>query len=300
LACGLLDHDERTLFRGIQQLRPATILRYQDGQVRKSRYWTVPTAEQHDEPTQQAVLSTVREEIEESVRLHLRGDVEVALSHSSGLDSHLLRLLIDAISAAQTGKRRCFTYCFPGTPYDEGVPVQRLLRSDPRWIHYKTDVPLEGFLERVSRVVVDAEEPLPSVGTYGYWLNARRAHDEGIKVLLDGQGADEVFAGYRYYYELHLGTLAQQANGHLFRGRIARVRDTKLTLRIGSGECAFDLAEISLLDSTEPEFRREDEMPEATMDGTETSPALGAASRIGRLLHRTPGAPPQAARGILL
>ncbi|MSR46339.1 MAG: hypothetical protein EXS13_04640 [Planctomycetes bacterium] len=76
-------------------------------------------------------------------------------------------------------------------------------------------------------------------------------------------------------------TIVQLGNGHLFRGRIARVRDTKLTLKIGAGECAFDLSEISLLDSTEPEFRREEDMPEASV-------VLRNGQRLrGRLMKQT-------------
>lgn len=221
LAYGLLDHDERTLFQGIYQLRPATLLRYRDGQIHQDRYWDLSPAENDDEPMDTNGLSTVREEIEESIQFHLRGDVEVALSHSSGLDSHVLRLLVNALDLPRGGARRCFTYCFPGTPYDEGARARPLLQGDTRWTHYKTNVVLEDLLECVSRVVIDAEEPLPSVATYGYWLNARRAREEGIKVLLDGQGADEVFAGYRYYYELQLGKLARKVNGDMLRAELA-------------------------------------------------------------------------------
>lgn len=76
-------------------------------------------------------------------------------------------------------------------------------------------------------------------------------------------------------------TIVQLVNGHLFRGRISRVRDTKVTLRIGSGECVFDLSEITLLDSTQPEYRREKDMPEASV-------VLNNGQRLrGRLMKQT-------------
>ena len=129
-------------------MRPATLLRYRDGRVRQSRYWDLPSAEPDEEAWHHSPVSAVQEELEESVRLHLRGDVEVALSHSSGLDSHLLRLLINRLNMPGSGGQRCFTYCFPGTPYDEGARVQHLLKGDSRWTHYKTDVALEDVFER--------------------------------------------------------------------------------------------------------------------------------------------------------
>lgn len=76
-------------------------------------------------------------------------------------------------------------------------------------------------------------------------------------------------------------TIVQLENGHSFRGRIQRVRGTSLTLKFGAGECVFDLAEISLLESTAPEYRREEEMPEASV-------VLHNGQRVrGRLMKQT-------------
>lgn len=76
-------------------------------------------------------------------------------------------------------------------------------------------------------------------------------------------------------------TIVQLENGHSFRGRIQRVRGTSLTLKFGAGECVFDLGEISLLESTAPEYRREEEMPEASV-------VLHNGQRVrGRLMKQT-------------
>ncbi|MBL8843887.1 MAG: hypothetical protein JNL90_20360 [Planctomycetes bacterium] len=76
-------------------------------------------------------------------------------------------------------------------------------------------------------------------------------------------------------------TIVQLENGHSFRGRIQRVRGTSLTLKFGAGECVFDLDEISLLESTAPEYRREEEMPEASV-------VLHNGQRVrGRLMKQT-------------
>lgn len=76
-------------------------------------------------------------------------------------------------------------------------------------------------------------------------------------------------------------TIIQLKNGHLFRGRVLRVRDTRLTLRVGAGECVFDLAEIDLLDSSSEEYRREADLPEASV-------VLANGQRLrGRLMKQT-------------
>lgn len=217
LAYGLLNHDEETLFRDVYQLRPGTFLRYRDGKLSLARYWDLP-AEFPDNQTAEVSLLEVEAALEQAVRLHLRGDVEVALSLSSGLDSNLLRALIAKNGATS---RRCYTYCFPGTVYDEGTRVERLLSQDRHWTLWKTEVRAERLFEELTELVARAEEPIGGLGIYGYWLNARTVADTGVKVLLDGQGADEVFAGYKYYYGLWLGQLADQGREEELSGELA-------------------------------------------------------------------------------
>jgi hypothetical protein len=60
-------------------------------------------------------------------------------------------------------------------------------------------------------------------------------------------------------------TILQLKNGHTFRGQITRTKGTLVTMRIGQGECVFDLDEVTLLDSSAPEYRRADQMPEASV-----------------------------------
>jgi asparagine synthase (glutamine-hydrolysing) len=217
LAYGLLDHDEQTLFRNVYQLQPGRFLRYRDGEISVVRYWDLPDEVPEDQAAQMedTALSEIGEALDEAVRLHLRGDVEIALSLSSGLDSNLLRALIPHNGAAT---RRCYTYSFPGTVYDEGFRVERLLTRDPRWALSKTEVREDRLLQELTEAVTQVEEPLGGLGVHGYWLNARTVGASGVKVLLDGQGADEVFAGYKYYYELWLGHLAARGR----EGELAR------------------------------------------------------------------------------
>jgi hypothetical protein len=76
-------------------------------------------------------------------------------------------------------------------------------------------------------------------------------------------------------------TILQLKNGHTFRGRITRVRGSRVTLRVGNGDCVFDLSEVSLLDSSAPEYRRVDQMPEASV-------VLASGQHLrGRLLKQT-------------
>ena len=93
LQSGALDHSRDTLFDGIQQLRPGTFLTWQDGSVTESRYWDL-SASDADDQRGDVLVDAIDATLQEAVDLHLRGDVEPALSLSSGLDSQVLRALI--------------------------------------------------------------------------------------------------------------------------------------------------------------------------------------------------------------
>jgi asparagine synthase (glutamine-hydrolysing) len=205
LRYGLLDHSEDTLFAGISQLRPGTFLTFERGQVQVRRYWDLAgRADLEDEWHGAASRDRIDTLLQEAVDLHLRGDVEPALSLSSGLDSQALRALI------QRGGRRdglhCFTHCFPDTPYDECVAARTLAADAP--IHWHgTVITPDDLVHRLDNLVRVMEGPVGGLGIYGYWQNCRTAAAHGFKVLLDGQGGDEAFAGYRYYYGARLGDL---------------------------------------------------------------------------------------------
>ncbi|HET9370643.1 MAG TPA: asparagine synthase (glutamine-hydrolyzing) [Vicinamibacterales bacterium] len=208
LQSGALDHSRDTLFDGIQQLRPGTFLTWQDGRVTESRYWDL-SASDADDRRGDVLVDAIDAMLQEAVDLHLRGDVEPALSLSSGLDSQVLRALIQ-----RDGRRpglHCFTHCFPGTPYDECTPARALLGGAP--VHWHgTVVSPDGLLAELDKLIYTMEAPVGGLGIYGYWLNSRTASEHGFKVLLDGQGGDEAFAGYRYYYGALLGDLARRGD----------------------------------------------------------------------------------------
>jgi len=210
LRVGLLDHSAGTLFAGIQQLRPGTCLTLEGGRLDVRRYWDLADRAGEVEDWQgEASVDRVEAVLQEAVDLHLRGDVEPALSLSSGLDSQVLRALIQ-----RNGQRpglHCFTHCFPDTPYDECVPARELAARAPiRW--HGTVITPDDFFTGLDTLVGAMEAPVGGLGIYGYWLNCRTAAGHGFKVLLDGQGGDEAFAGYRYYYGALLGDLDRRGD----------------------------------------------------------------------------------------
>ena len=208
LALGLLDHEEETLFEGITQLRPGTCLTYQDGRLAVRRYWDLDDDE--SELGADGDTAEVEQRLLDAVKLHLRGDVEVGLSLSSGLDSQVLKALM-LKTAPGSKPLRCFTYSFPGTPYDEHAR-NGAFAEDERCRTHAVELEPQAMLEGLGDLIRVMEGPVGGLGIYGYWRNAKLAADHGIKVLLDGQGADETFAGYRYYYDQQLRQLWERGD----------------------------------------------------------------------------------------
>ena len=200
LALGHLYHDDRTFFAGIKSLPAAHKLRYQNGKLQVERYWSlnpnpVPDISDND------LVDYVDQQLRESIRLHLRSDVEYGLSLSSGLDSNFLRCLMEE-EGWLTKPLNCFSFCFAGTPYDECAD---LLEAEVENAVFHKSIPTsQDLINNLSAFIRAQEGPVGGAGMFGLWQNMKLAHDNNIKVVLNGQGADELFLGYKHYYDLYL------------------------------------------------------------------------------------------------
>lgn len=224
LTFGVVNHREETFFDGITQLRPGTYLTLQDGHLTVQPYWDLDHIESPDRASQGSVHveEAVEARLIEAIRLHLRGDVEIGLSLSSGLDSNVLRALI-LHATGQPQPLRCFTYSFPGTPYDEWEKIRSVRTHEPRCAYQAVALEPESLFQDLQSLIEVMEEPVGGLGICGYWKNAKLAADHGVKVLLDGQGADEIFAGYRYYYDLKIRQLWEQGDRHAAHRELAQL-----------------------------------------------------------------------------
>lgn len=216
----LLDHTEETFFEGIVRLPPAHSLTFGEQGLRISRYWTL---EPGDAPAGDPA-EAVRELFLDSIRLHLRSDVPVGTALSGGLDSsavvggvdHLLRT--EAENARPVGERqKTFTAYFEDVGFDERVYARAVVERslvEPHWISFGSD----DLVELLPALVEQQDEPFGSTSMAAQWHVMRAAKESGIKVMLDGQGGDETFAGYRAYFAYYFGDLL--ASGKL--GRLAQ------------------------------------------------------------------------------
>ena len=184
----------KTLFSGIHELLPGHCLIVGDGAVRVERYWEV-----HFEPdfdhTERWFTARLRDVVEESVRLHLRADVPVGAYLSGGLDSSTTAVL----AAKEVGARfEAFTGKFTaGDGYDESAYARELAAASGFHLHEVAITP-DDFVDSIEDVIYHLDYPVAGPGSFPQFIVARLAAAH-LKVVLGGQGGDEIFGGYARY-----------------------------------------------------------------------------------------------------
>jgi len=211
LSCGLHDHREETFFEGIFRL-PAASWAVVDGSgVAVRSYWTPRLSRNGSgDPAEFGRLMC------ESVRRRLVSDVPVGACLSGGLDSTTIVRYMDRLvkeddpdAASAVGERvKTFSAVFDNDPIDESEYIEEATRGTVAESHYIRPTP-HRFVEELEAFVWHQEEPTVSTGPYAQWCVMRGASDK-VRVLLDGQGGDELLAGYVPYQAVYLRQLLRE------------------------------------------------------------------------------------------
>jgi asparagine synthase (glutamine-hydrolysing) len=184
----------KTLFAGVRELLPGHRLRVRGGRAVPERYWEVYYDVDFDH-TAKYFEERVEALLADSVRLHLRSDVPVSSYLSGGLDSSVIASLA---SLGAAGRMKAFTGRFPEDErYDESHYARAL--ADWRGVDLReVDIGVDDFLANIERVVYHLDYPAAGPGSFPQFIVSRAAARES-KVILGGQGGDEVFGGYTRY-----------------------------------------------------------------------------------------------------
>ena len=134
-----------------------------------------------------------------SVQRRLRSDVTVGSSLSGGLDSSLVVTVIDALKKGSGQQQDTFSAVFPGFKKDERRYVDMVIAKTNVHPHFVTPDD-EGLIQSINKLAWHQEEPYGSASIYVQYCIMQLAKENNVTVLLDGQGADEVLAGYHGYY----------------------------------------------------------------------------------------------------
>jgi asparagine synthase (glutamine-hydrolysing) len=191
---------EETFLEGVLQVPPATLLEVSARGVAARPYWSLPEAPEPPPGDAAAHAARVRELLEDSVALRMRSDVPVGSCLSGGLDSATIVSLV-AGEGRRTGAaaRRAFTATFPGVPGDE-TPWAAASAEHAAAEWHRTAPTPAGLLDDLDRLVRAQDEPFSGPSIYAEWKVMELAREHATTVLLNGQGGDEVFAGYHFFF----------------------------------------------------------------------------------------------------
>ncbi len=214
------DDADETFFTNIYRLLPGEMMTISKSGVKKKMYThlreeLIELAKKPQAYSEEAAAEYGRR-LDEAVKMRLVGEVPVGTSLSGGLDSSSVAALISKnleedgknASLEMVGTRQnTFSAVFPNSANDEEAYVDSLIDKYPNKIKaHKIKPTPKSFLEDLQDFVRTQEEPIISTGPYAQYAVMREAAKH-VTVLLDGQGADEMMAGYDPYYYVYLNQL---------------------------------------------------------------------------------------------
>ena len=232
---GFHDHREETFFAGVYTVPAATCVRVPlgvaapagplEGPLPSDVYWTPALS-----GTGSADPQLFRSLFRTSVERRLVSEVPVGSCLSGGLDSTTIVGLMSELlkdeapdAASLRGQLKTFSAVFDGDPIDERAYIEVAVESTGADTTYTNPTSPE-FIDELRDFVWHQEEPIVSTGPYAQWCVMRSAREQ-VTVLLDGQGGDELLAGYVPYQLVYLRQLRRQGRYAELRREAARSRD---------------------------------------------------------------------------
>lgn len=208
LAYGIMEHCPETFFSGILRLMPGESMIYDLARrtAQKSQWYDLEgrieaLKEEIGGLSEDEAAGRVRSLFEDSIRYRLISDVPVGSCLSGGIDSSCIVYTMRRLGTNE--RLKAFSMVFPGQRMDESTYIDEVVRDTA--VQSFTTTPTTGdLMNDLLDLIRTQEEPFRSTSIYGQYRVMRLAHENGMKVLLDGQGADELFAGYRIYFKYYI------------------------------------------------------------------------------------------------
>ena len=210
---GICDFSEFTMYKNIYQLEPATNMIYnlRSGTLEKRKYWEPDfdrSQGEYDPRMEKSYRGNIRDLLEDAVRLRLRADVAVGTCLSGGIDSSTIAALISGLVKKQCSDagsvgaiQKTFTAAYRGDALDEERWARIIIAftgAQGSFV-YPQAADLEQDLEDL---LGSHDEPVISTSSYAHFRVLQLAANQ-VTVVLDGQGADELFGGYSWHRELY-------------------------------------------------------------------------------------------------
>jgi len=205
-----------TMFKGIASLPPGHYLKVENSSLVTDQYWDLdyPKEVKSNSLTLNDYIEELSFVLQKAVRLRLTSEVPVGVYLSGGLDSSLIGMLMKF--AEPSVKFNSFSVGFPGSSEREinEEKYQRIIVGHLNFDHHQIDYNFQNMFDDLEKTIFHSECPLKeNYNTCSYSLS-RRAQAQNVKVVLCGEGADELFGGY-YGYKIDLERNRQMNRGDL-------------------------------------------------------------------------------------
>jgi asparagine synthase (glutamine-hydrolysing) len=181
---------EKTLFKDIMKLLPGHIMIVKDGEIRKIKYWEIKMNPGHED--EDYYIKLLRKTLEESVRMRLVSEVPLGAYLSGGVDSSTIVALMKKFSEEPV---KTFSVGF-GNPFDETKYAREV--SEVFGTGHKEFIVKEDCIELLPQIIWHFDEPVADPAAIPTYLLSKYAK-KYVTVVMTGEGADELFAGYFQY-----------------------------------------------------------------------------------------------------
>jgi asparagine synthase (glutamine-hydrolysing) len=218
-----------TFFENIFSLQSGHFLRIDLNtfDIKVSNYWDIDKESIDLKISEREAVEKFSFLLKRSVHRRLRSDVPVGTSLSGGLDSSSIVSLIFELQSTglHTRELQTFSAVFPGYQKDESQYISEVVRSF-NVLNSKVQPGADDLLKDFERLMYHQEEPFQSLSIYAQFKVYELAAKKSVNVILDGQGADEILAGYHKYYPWYWQELYR-------RNRLSRSGEMKATASLG-------------------------------------------------------------------
>ncbi len=228
----IVHHRPETFLNGIRELSAGQMMSIDlaSGKTTTREYYNfsegVRARREHIPKNPQDHISFVREQFIQTVRSHLVADVRVGSCLSGGLDSSSIVCVSDMLmrdadseSASLGDNITTFSSCHKDRKYDEQEYIDVIV-DHCQAKSIKVFSSADDLAEQFDNLVWHQDEPFTSASIFAQYLLMDAAHKEGVTVLLDGQGGDEIFAGYRKFFFFYMRDLLRQGKIGSFAGEM--------------------------------------------------------------------------------
>lgn len=277
----------RSFFAGVEQLPPGHALRLTPGgSFTTWRWWDAASFPVVEDRSVEEWVACVADLLDDAVRLRLRSDVPVGAHLSGGLDSSAV---VAAAARHSSDPIQTFTGAFVDDADSDERVYSRMVVAHTGAVAHEVELSVDELAGHFERIAWHMDEPIAGPGVFPQLMVCDLVAQAGVKVVLGGQGGDELFGGYLRHRALHLRRRLRDRNPvvaagaaisllRLVRGELSRVRRT--ATRVGDGQLA-----PSFLAAVDPELRDEVRRPALSLGSARELMLWDLRNYLPALLH---------------